>query len=272
MCAAFELVAMWGEKMVESSMEMADNSSDTPSVEANEYFSYPSVAKEEGLPWTVAKGHDTFTPISSILSLSRVPDPHILELWLKSEGQERDFSTFNEDIGESSTSRGVSNSRNTPQPSFPSSSFDMQEQLKNQMKNPAMHEMMSSMMKNISPDMMASMSKQFGYKMSREDGEKAQQAMSSLSPESIDKMFFDLLNIFALNGLPSDENPYLFNGDFVDRGSFSVEVILTLFAFKCMSPSAIKHYYRLCKSLVEAMRELRSQELSEQGFISLKEL
>ena len=49
--------------------------------------------------------------------------------------------------------------------------------------------------------------------------------------------FFDLLNIFELNGLPSDENPYLFNGDFVDRGSFSVEVILTLFAFKCMSPS-----------------------------------
>ncbi|KAF3795044.1 Serine/threonine-protein phosphatase 5 [Nymphaea thermarum] len=51
--------------------------------------------------------------------------------------------------------------------------------------------------------------------------------------------FYDLLNIFELNGLPSDENPYLFNGDFVDRGSFSVEIILTLFAFKCMSPSAI---------------------------------
>lgn len=49
--------------------------------------------------------------------------------------------------------------------------------------------------------------------------------------------FYDLLNIFELNGLPSEENPYLFNGDFVDRGSFSLEVILTLFAFKCMSPS-----------------------------------
>ncbi|CAI9089092.1 OLC1v1023598C1 [Oldenlandia corymbosa var. corymbosa] len=51
--------------------------------------------------------------------------------------------------------------------------------------------------------------------------------------------YYDLLNIFELNGLPSDDNPYLFNGDFVDRGSFSVEVILTLFALKCMSPTAL---------------------------------
>ncbi|KAL0301392.1 UNVERIFIED_CONTAM: Serine/threonine-protein phosphatase 5 [Sesamum radiatum] len=51
--------------------------------------------------------------------------------------------------------------------------------------------------------------------------------------------FYDLINIFELNGLPSEDNPYLFNGDFVDRGSFSVEVILTLFAFKCMSPSGL---------------------------------
>lgn len=97
-------------------------------------------------------------------------------------------STFNEDIGESSTSRVGLNSRNASQPSFPSSSSDMQEQVRNQMKNPAMREMMSSMMKSMSPDMMSNLSEQFGYKLSQEDAVKAQQAMSSLSPESLDKM------------------------------------------------------------------------------------
>ena len=47
------------------------------------------------------------------------------------------------------------------------------------------------------------------------------------------------MNIFELNGLPSEENPYLFNGDFVDRGSFSVESILTLFALKLLYPNSL---------------------------------
>lgn len=49
--------------------------------------------------------------------------------------------------------------------------------------------------------------------------------------------FYDLLNIFDKNGLPSETNPYLFNGDFVDRGSFSVECIFTLFGFKLLYPN-----------------------------------
>lgn len=49
--------------------------------------------------------------------------------------------------------------------------------------------------------------------------------------------FYDLLNIFEINGLPSETNPYLFNGDFVDRGSFSFEVVFTLLAFKVLFPN-----------------------------------
>ncbi|XP_053614016.1 serine/threonine-protein phosphatase 5 [Plodia interpunctella] len=52
--------------------------------------------------------------------------------------------------------------------------------------------------------------------------------------------YYDLMNIFKLNGLPSEKNPYLFNGDFVDRGSFSVECIFTLFSFKLLFPN---HFY-----------------------------
>ncbi|KAK3016337.1 hypothetical protein RJ639_005721, partial [Escallonia herrerae] len=48
-----------------------------------------STAKSAGLPWTVAKGQDTFTPISSVLPQSMVPDPHNLELWLKVDGKTR---------------------------------------------------------------------------------------------------------------------------------------------------------------------------------------
>ena len=52
--------------------------------------------------------------------------------------------------------------------------------------------------------------------------------------------FYDLLKIFNENGYPSENNPYLFNGDFVDRGSFSVECLITLLCFKLLYP---KHFY-----------------------------
>lgn len=51
--------------------------------------------------------------------------------------------------------------------------------------------------------------------------------------------YYDLLNIFKINGNPSETNPYLFNGDFVDRGSFSVEVIVLLFAWMAHNPKCM---------------------------------
>lgn len=39
-------------------------------------------AKKSGLPWSAAKGFDTFTPISSMISKDQIPDPHNVDLWL----------------------------------------------------------------------------------------------------------------------------------------------------------------------------------------------
>uniref|UniRef100_A0A8D2IVY8 Serine/threonine-protein phosphatase n=1 Tax=Varanus komodoensis TaxID=61221 RepID=A0A8D2IVY8_VARKO len=47
----------------------------------------------------------------------------------------------------------------------------------------------------------------------------------------------DLLLIFYKNGLPSEENPYIFNGDFVDRGKNSTEILIILFAFLLVYPN-----------------------------------
>ncbi|KAM8760263.1 serine/threonine-protein phosphatase with EF-hands 2 [Acanthopagrus schlegelii] len=49
----------------------------------------------------------------------------------------------------------------------------------------------------------------------------------------------DLLLIFYKNGTPSLERPYLFNGDFVDRGKDSIEILLILFSFLLIYPSDI---------------------------------
>ncbi|KAK0953936.1 hypothetical protein LTS16_025815 [Friedmanniomyces endolithicus] len=42
-------------------------------------------AKKKGLPWSIAKGFDTFLPVGG--PVERVPDPHDVELYLKVNGE-----------------------------------------------------------------------------------------------------------------------------------------------------------------------------------------
>ncbi|KAL4953007.1 hypothetical protein BDW69DRAFT_12509 [Aspergillus filifer] len=46
-------------------------------------------AKKKGLPWTIAKGFDTFLPVSQEILKSKIPDPHNAFLRLSVNSQER---------------------------------------------------------------------------------------------------------------------------------------------------------------------------------------
>lgn len=49
----------------------------------------------------------------------------------------------------------------------------------------------------------------------------------------------DLEHFIFQNGLPSAENPYIFNGDLVDRGPYSIEIAIILFAFFLLYPTGV---------------------------------
>jgi len=51
-----------------------------------------SVAKKNGWPWSIAKGFDTFAPISNIVLKEKISNPYNLDICLKVNGKIRQFS------------------------------------------------------------------------------------------------------------------------------------------------------------------------------------
>ena len=45
--------------------------------------------KKKGLPWTTAKGFDTFLPVSKFIPKEKIPNPHDVDLWLDIDGKRR---------------------------------------------------------------------------------------------------------------------------------------------------------------------------------------
>jgi len=54
-----------------------------------------SEAKKKGWPWDIAKGFDTFAPISNVVLKEEVPDPNNLDISLKVNGELRQSSNTN---------------------------------------------------------------------------------------------------------------------------------------------------------------------------------
>lgn len=52
-------------------------------------------AKKKGLPWSIAKGFDTFLPISNVIEKSKIPDPHNVELYLTVNDEVRQNDSTN---------------------------------------------------------------------------------------------------------------------------------------------------------------------------------
>lgn len=52
-------------------------------------------AKKKGLPWSIAKGFDTFLPISNIIPKEAIPDPDNVELYLSINGEQKQKDNTN---------------------------------------------------------------------------------------------------------------------------------------------------------------------------------
>ena len=72
-----------------------------------------------------------------------------------------------------------------------------------------------------------------------------------------------MLHLFSLTGEPSESHRLLMNGDLVDRGSWSMEVILTALAFKCtrlVPPSRLPTRLIICRRVVSKQNVHQSRK------------
>jgi acylpyruvate hydrolase len=52
-------------------------------------------AKKKGLPWSIAKGFDTFLPVSNVIAKEKIPDPHDIEIYLSINGEDKQRDSTN---------------------------------------------------------------------------------------------------------------------------------------------------------------------------------
>lgn len=81
--------------------------------------------------------------------------------------------------------------------------------------------------------------------------------------------YHDLLHLFELANLPSKSQYFVFNGNYVDRGAWGLEVFLVLLAWKILMPDRVymlrgNHETRSCTSSYGFEKEVRTK-YGEQG-------
>ncbi|KAL0248543.1 hypothetical protein GEMRC1_003779 [Eukaryota sp. GEM-RC1] len=84
--------------------------------------------------------------------------------------------------------------------------------------------------------------------------------------------FYDLLQILQINGYPADDVAYVFNGDWVDRGRYSVEAVMLILLMFLKCPGRVylnrgNHETRWCTADYGFSKELKDKYESSHRFL-----
>ncbi|GAA5825213.1 hypothetical protein JCM11251_006147 [Rhodosporidiobolus azoricus] len=87
--------------------------------------------------------------------------------------------------------------------------------------------------------------------------------------------YYDVLKLLELTGKPSLTHTLVFNGDFVDRGSWSTEIMLVLFAYKWLYPNNVRllrgNHESKDMNLVYGLRGEMVKKYGEQSYMLVEE-